>query len=50
MMKMLERSEGIYKRYGWWSVVIARYFPWVRMVLPPIAGAVKMNYLREKRD
>ena len=46
MMKMLERSERFYKRYGWWSVVIARYIPWVRTFVPPIAGAVKMNYYK----
>lgn len=44
MMKMLERSERFYERYGWWSVVIARYIPWIRTFVPPIAGAVKMNY------
>jgi len=44
MMKMLERSERFYEKYGWWSVVIARYIPWVRTFVPPIAGTVKMNY------
>jgi membrane-associated protein len=46
MMKMLERSERFYEKYGWWSVVIARYIPWVRTFVPPIAGAVKMNYYK----
>jgi membrane-associated protein len=46
MIKMLERSERFYERYGWWSVVIARYIPWVRTFVPPIAGAVKMNYYK----
>ena len=46
MMKMLEKSERFYERYGWWSVVIARYIPWVRTFVPPIAGAVKMNYYK----
>jgi len=44
MIKMLTRSERFYERYGWWSVVIARYIPWVRTFVPPIAGTVKMNY------
>lgn len=44
MMRMLARSEKFYARYGWWSVVIARYIPWVRTFVPPIAGTVKMNY------
>ncbi len=46
MMKMLERSERFYEKYGWWSVVIARYVPWVRTFVPPIAGTVKMNYYK----
>jgi membrane-associated protein len=46
MIKMLERSERFYERYGWWAVVIARYIPWVRTFVPPIAGAVKMNYYK----
>jgi membrane-associated protein len=46
MMKMLERSERFYEKYGWWSVVIARYIPWVRTFVPPIAGTVKMNYYK----
>ena len=46
MIRMLERSERFYERYGWWSVVIARYIPWVRTFVPPIAGTVKMNYYK----
>ena len=46
MKKMLVRSEIFYEKYGWWSVVIARYVPWVRTFVPPIAGTVKMNYYR----
>ena len=46
MKKMLVRSEIFYEKYGWWSVVIARYIPWVRTFVPPIAGTVKMNYYK----
>ena len=46
MKKMLIRSEIFYEKYGWWSVVIARYVPWVRTFVPPIAGTVKMNYYK----
>jgi membrane-associated protein len=46
MMRMLTKSEKFYARYGWWSVVIARYIPWVRTFVPPIAGTVKMNYYK----
>ena len=36
MMKMLERSERFHERYGWWSVVIARYIPvsYTHLTLP----------------
>jgi membrane-associated protein len=46
MQRMLVKSERFYDRYGWWSVVIARYIPWVRTFVPPIAGSVKMNYYK----
>ena len=46
MKHMLRRSEIFYDKYGWWSVVIARYIPWVRTFVPPIAGTVKMNYYK----
>jgi membrane-associated protein len=46
MQRMLVKSERFYDRYGWWSVVIARYTPWVRTFVPPIAGSVKMNYYK----
>ena len=46
MQNMLARSERFYEKYGWWSVVIARYIPWVRTFVPPIAGTVKMNYYK----
>ena len=46
MQRMLARSERFYEKYGWWSVVIARYIPWVRTFVPPIAGTVKMNYYK----
>ena len=46
MQRMLARSERFYEKYGWWSVVTARYFPWIRTFVPPIAGTVKMNYYK----
>ena len=42
--KMVERAERFYERSGWWAVVAARYFPWIRTFVPPIAGAAKMRY------
>jgi membrane-associated protein len=46
MMRMLVISEKFYEKYGWRSVVIARYIPWVRTFVPAIAGTVKMNYYK----
>ncbi len=42
--KMVARAERFYERSGWWAVVAARYFPWIRTFVPPIAGAAKMRY------
>ena len=44
--RMIVKSEEFYEKYGWWAVVIARYFPWIRTFVPPIAGAAKMNYYK----
>jgi membrane-associated protein len=46
IQKMIERSERFYERTGWWAVVAARFFPWVRTFVPPIAGASHMNYYK----
>jgi membrane-associated protein len=45
-IKMVARAERFYARYGWWSVVFARFYPWIRTFVPPIAGISKMNYYR----
>ena len=42
--QMILRAEKFYERSGWWAVVAARYFPWIRTFVPPIAGASKMRY------
>ena len=46
MKRMIAKSEVFYEKYGWWAVVVARYFPWIRTFVPPIAGAAKMNYYK----
>ena len=46
MQKMITRSERFYEQSGWWAVVAARFFPWIRTFVPPIAGASKMNYYK----
>ena len=44
MLRMMQRAERFYDQSGWWAVVAARYFPWIRTFVPPIAGAAKMRY------
>jgi membrane-associated protein len=46
VQRMIERSERFYQQTGWWAVVAARFFPWIRTFVPPIAGASKMNYYK----
>jgi membrane-associated protein len=45
-IKMVASAERFYSRYGWWAVVFARFYPWIRTFVPPIAGISKMNYYR----
>jgi membrane-associated protein len=44
--KMIARSERFYEQTGWWAVIAARFFPWLRTFVPPIAGASMMNYYK----
>jgi membrane-associated protein len=46
ILKMVSNSERFYEKTGWWAVVAARFFPWIRTFVPPIAGAAKMNYYK----
>ena len=46
MKSMVARSERFYEQTGWWAVVAARFFPWIRTFVPPIAGASRMNYYK----
>lgn len=39
-------TERFYTKYGWWSVVIARFVPWGRVLIPVIAGVGRMNYYK----
>lgn len=43
---MIANAERFYEHTGWWAVVAARFFPWIRTFVPPIAGISKMNYYR----
>ena len=46
IQRMIERSERFYEQTGWWAVIAARFFPWLRTFVPPIAGASHMNYYK----
>ena len=46
MKRMITNAEDFYEKTGWWAVVAARFFPWIRTFVPPIAGAAKMNYYK----
>ncbi len=44
--KMVTRAESFYEKYGWSAVILARFYPWIRTFMPPIAGIGKMNYYK----
>ena len=46
IQRMIVNAERFYQHSGWWAVVAARFFPWIRTFVPPIAGASKMNYYK----
>jgi membrane-associated protein len=46
VQKMIANAERFYQQTGWWAVVAARFFPWIRTFVPPIAGASHMNYYK----
>ena len=46
IQRMIAHSEKFYEKSGWWAVVAARFFPWIRTFVPPIAGASRMNYYK----
>ena len=42
----IKKTENFYNKYGWWAVVVARYAPWARVLIPAIAGIGRMNYYK----
>lgn len=46
VQRMILRAEKFYEQTGWWAVITARFFPWIRTFVPPIAGASAMNYYK----
>ena len=46
LQNAIQKSELFYVRYGWWSIVVARFVPWGRVIIPALAGISKMNYYK----
>jgi membrane-associated protein len=42
----ISKAEKFYQAWGWWAVVIARFIPMARVLIPVIAGIGKMNYYK----
>lgn len=42
----ISKAEKFYQAWGWWAVVIARFMPMARVLIPVIAGIGKMNYYK----
>jgi membrane-associated protein len=42
----IRRCETFYANLGWWAVVVARFIPWARVLVPAIAGIARMNYYK----
>lgn len=40
----LHRVNVLLDRHGFWSVLVARWIPWVRTLCPLVAGAARMNH------
>lgn len=46
MQRAITKVEHFYEKYGWWSVVVARFIPWGRVFIPWVAGIGHMQYYR----
>lgn len=44
--RLVARAEDFYAKYGWSAVILARFYPWIRTFMPPIAGIAKMDYYK----
>jgi membrane-associated protein len=46
LTKAIANAEKFYLAWGWWAVVVARFVPFARVLVPVIAGIGKMNYYK----
>lgn len=46
LRKAIANAEKFYQAWGWWAVVVARFVPFARALIPVIAGIGKMNYYK----
>ena len=46
LKKMIERAERFYAKYGYSAIILARFYPWIRTIVPPLAGVSRMNYYK----
>lgn len=44
--KMIIRAEKFYEKYGYSAIILARFYPWIRTIVPPVAGISRMNYYK----
>ena len=46
LSSLLTKGEAFYAKYGVTAIMLSRFYPWFRTLIPFLAGASKMNYLR----
>jgi membrane-associated protein len=46
LTKAISNAEKFYSAWGFWAVVVARFVPFARALIPVIAGIGKMNYYK----
>jgi len=46
LTKAISNAEKFYLAWGFWAVVVARFVPFARVLIPVIAGIGKMNYYK----
>ena len=46
LQSAIAKSEKFYQQLGWWAVVVSRFMPWARVLVPAIAGIARMNYYK----